>query len=146
MDTGGIFVVNVRIVYTESSTDNSGNSETLYTWGSNKTDEIGAKLTVRTEDNNVIEKSVSGLYVPYEQKKVVSAEEFEKIQVNKDFSTEKAIKQFGEPNAISEYKNGEEQTIQTSTWETNTTSSVGSYFVIVFTNDVATSKNEVGLT
>ncbi|EPH85030.1 DUF3862 domain-containing protein [Enterococcus faecalis] len=132
-------------LYTESSTDNSGNSETIYTWGSNKTDEIGAKLTINTENNNVVEKSISGLYTPYDKEKVVSSEKFEKIQLNKDFSTEKAIQQFGEPNEISEYKNEENKTVQTLTWETNTTGSIGSYFVIVFTNNIATSKNEIGL-
>lgn len=132
-------------LYTESSTDNSGNFETIYTWGSNKTNEIGARLTISTENNNVVEKSISGLYIPYNKEKIVSAEKFEKIQLNKDFSTEDAIKQFGDPNSISEYKNEENKTVQTLTWETNTTGSVGSYFVVVFTNNIATSKNEIGL-
>ena len=132
-------------LYTESATDNSGNSDTIYIWGSNKEGEIGAKLTVAAENNAVIEKSVSGLYVTYDQDKVVSASKFSEIQLNDNFTKDKAIEQFGKPNSISEYKNGDEQIVQTLTWETNTTGSVGSYFVIVFTNDIATSKNEVGL-
>ncbi|EMF0257043.1 DUF3862 domain-containing protein, partial [Enterococcus hirae] len=122
-----------------------GNSETIYTWGSNKTGELGAKLTVGTENNNVVEKSVSGLYVSYDKEKVVSSKVFGEIQMNKDLSKEKAIKKFGNPNAIAEYKNSNGENIQTLTWETNTTGPLGSYFVITFTNDIATSKNEVGL-
>lgn len=132
-------------LYTESATDSSGNSDTMYIWGSNKEGEIGAKLTIAAENNIVVEKSVSGLYVTYDQDKVVSASKFSEIQLNDNFTKDKAIEQFGKPNSISEYKNGDEQIVQTLTWETNTTGSLGSYFVIVFTNDIATSKNEVGL-
>ncbi|EOE4935606.1 DUF3862 domain-containing protein [Enterococcus hirae] len=132
-------------LYTESSTDHSGNSETIYTWGSSKNGELGAKLTVGTENNIVVEKSVSGLYVSYDKEKVVSSKVFGEIQMNKDLSKEKAIKKFGKPNAIAEYKNSNGENIQTLTWETNTTGPLGSYFVITFTNDIATSKNEVGL-
>lgn len=132
-------------LYTESSTDHSGNSEIIYTWGSSKNGELGAKLTVGTENNNVVEKSVSGLYVSYDKEKVVSSKVFGEIQMNKDLSKEKAIKKFGKPNAIAEYKNSNGENIQTLTWETNTTGPLGSYFVITFTNDIATSKNEVGL-
>lgn len=132
-------------LYMESSTDHSGNSETIYTWGSSKNGELGAKLTVGTENNNVVEKSVSGLYVSYDKEKVVSSKVFGEIQMNKDLSKEKAIKKFGKPNAIAEYKNSNGENIETLTWETNTTGPLGSYFVITFTNDIATSKNEVGL-
>lgn len=132
-------------LYTESSTDNSGNSETIYTWGSNKTGELGAKLTVGTENNNIVEKSVSGLYVPYDKEKVVSSKIFGEMKMNKDLSMENAIKKFGDPNSIAEYKNSNGENTQTLTWETNTTGPLGSYFVITFTNNIATSKNEVGL-
>ncbi|MGL9804123.1 hypothetical protein IGJ22_002648 [Enterococcus sp. DIV0448] len=132
-------------LYTESSTDDSGNSETIYTWGSNKTGELGAKLTVGTENNNIVEKSVSGLYVPYDKEKVVSSKIFGEMKMNKDLSMENAIKKFGDPNSIAEYKNSNGENIQTLTWETNTTGPLGSYFVITFTNNIATSKNEIGL-
>lgn len=132
-------------LYTQSSTNNLGNSEIIYIWGSNKEGEIGAKLTIAAENNIVVEKSVSGLYVAYDKDKLVSASKFSEIQLNDSFTKNKAIEQFGKPNSISEYKNGDDQMIQTLTWETNTTGSLGSYFVIVFTNDIATSKNEVGL-
>jgi hypothetical protein len=98
-------------LYTESTTDDSGNSETVYTWGSSKKGELGAKLTVGAKDNNIVEKALSGLYVPYEKEKVVSAEKFEKIPMNQGLSVENAINQFGEPNGISEYINVEGETV-----------------------------------
>lgn len=132
-------------IYTESATDDFGNAETVYTWGSNQTGEVGAKLTVGVEDGNIVEKAVSGLYVAYDKKKAVSADEFEKIEMNKNFSIEQATQKFGQPNAIAEYKDGKAETIQTLTWETNTSGPIGSYFTIIFTNGIATSKNEIGL-
>lgn len=146
---GNVNDVNKKLgspLYTEASTDSSGNAATVYTWGSNKSGELGAKLIVSAENNTIVEKAVSGIYVPYNKNKVVSASKFENIQLNKEFTTKKAIQEFGEPNAISEYKNINGKTTQTYTWETNTTGPVGSYFTVIFTSDVATSKNEVGLT
>ncbi|MGL9847820.1 hypothetical protein IGJ91_002990 [Enterococcus sp. DIV0765f] len=132
-------------LFTESSSDSNGNATTVYTWGSNELGEIGSKLVVNVENNKIIEKSVSGLYVPYEKKYLISSNLFEKININNNYSIEDASKQFGDPNKISEYKNNKGETIQIMTWETNTTGPVGSYCTIIFTNNIATSKNEVGL-
>lgn len=107
--------------------------------------EIGSQLVVNVENNKIVEKSVSGLYVPYDNKKLISSNLFENINIDNNYSIEDSIKQFGDPNKISEYKNNRAETIQIMTWETNTTGPVGSYCTIIFTNGVATSKNEVGL-
>ena len=132
-------------LFTESSSDSNGNATTIYTWGSNELGEFGSQLVVNVRNNKIIEKSVSGLYVPYEKKYLISSNLFEKININNNYSIENSIKQFGDPNKISEYKNNKGETIQIMTWETNTTGPVGSYCTIVFTNNIATSKNEVGL-
>lgn len=133
-------------VYTEFFNDNYGNNNIIYTWGSSRIDEIGARLSVSVEDNKVLEKSVSGLYVAYDSKKLMTAEKFEKIEVDKEITSEDLIKDYGEPNSMAEYKNADGKTIQTVTWTTNTSGSIGAYYTVVFTNNIATSKSEVGLT
>ncbi|MCC9081754.1 hypothetical protein LOS20_02460 [Enterococcus faecium] len=60
--------------------------------GSNKSGELGAKLIVSAENNTIVEKAVSGIYVPYNKNKVVSASKFENIQLNKDFTTKKPFR------------------------------------------------------
>lgn len=133
-------------VYTESFNDNYGNNDIIYTWGSSRIGEIGARLSVSVEDNKVVEKSVSGLYVAYDSKKLMTAEKFEKIEVDKEITSEDLIKDYGEPNSMAEYKNADGKTIQIVTWTTNTSGSIGAYYTVVFTDNIATSKSGVGLT
>lgn len=132
-------------VYTESSTTQSGSGSTLYTWGSNNSDEVGAQLTINTQNDKIINKSVSGLYVQYDPNNLISSKKYADIKLNNNFTFNNAVKEFGKPNDMSEYKNPNNDLIQTITWNTNTTGPVGSYMTIVFTNNIATSKNEVGL-
>lgn len=132
-------------IYTESYTSDSSNGSTLYTWGSNNTNEIGARLTVTTQNDKVLNKSVSGLYVPYDKDKLVSSEKFKQIKLNNGFTFEQSVREFGNPNDISEYKNSNGKIIKTVTWSTNTTGTVGSYFTIIFSDGIAIEKNEIGL-
>ena len=132
-------------IYTESYLSESDNSSSIYTWGSRNTDEIGSRLTVTTQNQKVVGKSISGLYVPFNKENLISSKKYEDITLNEGFKFEQAVKQFGEPNDISEFKNTNGKLIKNVTWSTNTNGPLGSYLSITFTDNIATNKNEFGL-
>lgn len=114
-------------------------------WASGVDNELPADLTVNLINDAVVEKSISNLYVSYNPKLVVKKTDFNDIKTNGDLTINNAIKKFGEPNNLSEYINDSNQKVDSLTWNTNVTGPIDSFFNIVFINNKANSKTEIGL-
>lgn len=114
-------------------------------WASGVDNELPADLTVNLINDAVVEKSISNLYVSYNPKLVVKKSDFNDIKTNGNLTINNAIKKFGEPNNLSEYINDSNQKVDSLTWNTNVTGPIDSFFNIVFINNKANSKTEIGL-
>lgn len=122
-------------------------STSVKTWASGASNELPANLSVSVIDDAVVEKNISNLYVKPDKNKVITNKKFNEINVNpnSNFTMEEAVKEFGEPNNMSQYINESGEEVNTFTWDSNVSGPIGSFCSVIFANDKAISKNELGL-
>ncbi|SFL56601.1 DUF3862 domain-containing protein [Lactococcus garvieae] len=131
-------------IYT-STASTDGLDITTQEWCSGTSNELPALLTVNLLNTSVVEKSISNVYVPYNTDLLVTKSVYNNIKINGTLSMKEAIKNYGEPNSLSEYINSSGQVVDSLIWGTNVSGALDSFFNLSFINGKVVEKTESGL-